>query len=212
MKKSTILFLFILIEISISNLLNLEDNICYALNNNDSVDSNKIALYHFENQINNVIQDVIGINNGSMLGNAQIIEDVAGNSFRFQYAGSNKMVMDNSGNFGIGTTNPIYAKLEINGAISTGDEGIKWKLFTGTTGSSSITFAHGLDASKIYTVSCSIWDESGGGAQVYGNRVDSNSNFSYRVTYTDTLIEIKNIGGSLIDANDVYKCIVWYVE
>jgi len=111
----------------------------------------------------------------------------------------------------IGTINSTYGNLDVNGTISTGDEGIKWKLFSGTTGSSSITFTHGLDVTKIYSVSCSIRDE-GGSAYVYDNRHAEHPDWSYRLRFTDTLIYIENIGTALDDANDVYKCVVWYVE
>ncbi|KPA15374.1 conserved hypothetical protein, secreted [Candidatus Magnetomorum sp. HK-1] len=76
MKKFKMLLLLILTGLCFSSLLNLDSNVCYALYVNEyRIDSNTIALYHFENQVDGIIQDVNELNNGSINGNAQIVED-----------------------------------------------------------------------------------------------------------------------------------------
>jgi hypothetical protein len=54
-----------------------------------------------------------------------------------------------NGNVGIGTTAPT-AKLEVEGEISTGDVGIRWKKITGTTETADFTsVTTGISTSKV---------------------------------------------------------------
>lgn len=112
-----------------------------------------------------------------------------------------------AGNVGIGMTNP-NDKLEVNGAISTGNGGICWKTFSGTLDADQNTeFAHGLDASKIIHASCSFYVPS---LDVYmmvpdffdGSRVYWDNTYIYLLDYWDP--------GSL--AGQPWRCVVMYVR
>ena len=121
---------------------------------------------------------------------------------------------DNNGKVGIGTLGPANGKLEVNGEISTGHGGLRWKLFSGTTGAINIRFSHGLDASKIFSISCVLRDGDSklhtGIAQEYQEGSDLFS--SFRVTFDDNEVWIKVTGNYYDDAGDTYRCIVWYID
>jgi len=113
-----------------------------------------------------------------------------------------KMLITNSGYVGIGTASPQQA-LHVNGYISTGDAGIKWKVFTGTSGTNSTTFAHGVDWQKIVSVSCSIY-QNGIGYVVFGWEV--NNHF---ISYTSTNINIMHSWDGY--DGQPYRCTLFHI-
>ncbi len=123
-------------------------------------------------------------------------------------AGPVRMVIDTTGNVGIGTTNP-NDKLEVNGAISTGNGGLRWKTFSGTfDGNQTIEFAHGLDASKIIHASCSFLMP--GTTPIYINIPDQWGGTG--VYWDNTFMKIWDDwggGGGLV--GQPYRCVVMYV-
>ncbi|MBA7557818.1 hypothetical protein ES705_50590 [subsurface metagenome] len=71
-----------------------------------------------------------------------------GNYLNLRDLWGNDVMTWRNGNVGIGTTSPDNGKLEVNGEISTGHEGLRWKLFSGYTAGTTVTLTHGLAASK----------------------------------------------------------------
>ncbi len=123
--------------------------------------------------------------------------------------------VDNDGKVGIGTTDPDDGKLEVNGEISTGRGGLRWKLFSGTPPThGQISFGHGLDYSQIYSISCVLFDATNGYgiAQEYKRNVPIGGHpTSFDVTFNLSSVWIF-VGPDYNDADDTYRCIVWYVE
>ena len=72
--------------------------------------------------------------------------------------GSERLVIDNTGKVGIGTSTPS-SQLHVAGDITTGNGGILWKTYSGTTGAAgtTTTVAHGLTASKILSFTCNVY-------------------------------------------------------
>lgn len=89
-----------------------------------------------------------------------------GNTARLFEAGSGDLVaVQTNGNVGLGTSTP-NARLEVNGYTKLGSDApsIRVKKLTGTTHSSggvSVSISHGLDASKILSVSVMVNDLDG---------------------------------------------------
>lgn len=135
--------------------------------------------------------------------------------FGNEYSGNKGTLSLNSGTEGEiqmnGNVN-IIDDLAVDGAISTGNGGIKWKLFSGNTGGAEVTFAHGLDASKIYSITCLLRDGTTGNGMVKEFAGETSTDFEHYVEFTTTNISIKGIGDSFNDTIDTYKVIVWYIE
>jgi hypothetical protein len=112
------------------------------------------------------------------------------------------LAVSSSGNVGIGTTNPQQA-LQVNGFISTGDAGLKWKVFTGTSGTNSTTFAHGVEWQKIVSVSCSVY-QAGIGYVVFG--WESNTHF---ISYNTTNITIMHTWDGYDGQS--YRCTLFHI-
>ena len=68
---------------------------------------------------------------------------------------TNSVIFNDAGGLGIGNTDPSY-RLDVNGDISTGNGGMRWKTFSGTAGTNVTTFSHGLTASKIIAFPCQV--------------------------------------------------------
>ena len=116
-------------------------------------------------------------------------------------------IKNTTGNVGIGTST-VNAKLQVQGDISTGDGGVKWKTYSGTTpgGAYNFSFAHGLSADKIVSINCMVRY----GASVYAPFSFVAIGSSRYVTADTTNINIYYDS----DANwlsNPYRCIVQYV-
>lgn len=111
------------------------------------------------------------------------------------------MVIRGSGKVGIGTTSPA-TKLDVNGSIAIdGANAIKWKLYSGTTGTTTTSFVHGLTASKIVSVACNIVQ----GATYYQVGWDT----TRHIRWDATNITIQHDGWTVGEA---YRCIATYIE
>lgn len=126
-----------------------------------------------------------------------------GDDIYFQTNGTSRMRIKSSGNIGIGTTTPS-AKLEVNGDISTGDVGLKWKRLTGTTGTGSTIVPHGLDGSKIVAVTAAI--EPSGAGNYY---VVSFSTDAYTGWNGTNVIIVHNYPNY---NNQNYRVLIFYTE
>ncbi|MFH1053292.1 MAG: hypothetical protein V1740_02630 [Candidatus Woesearchaeota archaeon] len=110
-------------------------------------------------------------------------------------------------NIRINSTSVITPKnLEVGGAISTGNGGIKWKTFSGNTDAvGTANFAHGLTGSTIIYVACSVEHTAG---NYYPVIRDS-------TRFTEMYWNTNNI---YFDSNDFnfynspYRCNAMYVE
>ena len=98
-----------------------------------------------------------GNNSGEGIGSKR---NAGGNQWGLDFYtnSTNKMSITNGGNVGIGTTSAPAAKLEVNGYTKLGTDApsIKFKKLTGTTAGTDgghVNIAHGLDESKILSVS-----------------------------------------------------------
>jgi len=110
------------------------------------------------------------------------------------------------GNVGIGSTSPA-ATLDVAGDIATGGGSIKWKTYTGTTAASgNTTVAHGLTASKVISINCSLY----GVDTIYYNLTYFSSGTIDARTWWDST----NITMNTNNANSfsrTYRCIGIYI-
>ena len=107
---------------------------------------------------------------------------------------------------GIGTTVP-GAVLDVAGDIATGGGSIKWKTYTGTTAASAnTTVAHGLTASKVISVNCSIYGADG----IYYNWTYFSSGIIDARTWWDST-NITLAVGSSNNSSRPYRCIAIYI-
>jgi len=111
-----------------------------------------------------------------------------------------------AGHVGIGTTAP-GAVLDVAGDIATGGGSIKWKTYTGTTASSgNKTVAHGLTASKVISINCSVI----GTDNIYYNMTYYSSGFvDARTIWDSTSIVIYTSSSVLLSRT--YRCIAIYI-
>ncbi len=111
-----------------------------------------------------------------------------------------------NGNVGIGTTAP-GAKLDVRGSVSTGHGGIRWKTLTGTTGSGDLTtIPHGLDASKIISVRCSVHV----GSNYFEFPSARNLGEDVLVYWQDSWIVLNHVDDYV--RNKSYRCLILYME
>ena len=112
---------------------------------------------------------------------------------------------------GIGT-NPDHGKLEVNGEISTGHEGLRWKVFLGKTGSDEVIFSHGLNANHICSISCVLRSGANGVGVAQEVCRPADGSMSFSIGFDKTNVVIRDIGDGFDDADDTYRCIVWYID
>ncbi|MBI2061356.1 MAG: hypothetical protein HYT87_16580 [Nitrospirae bacterium] len=111
-------------------------------------------------------------------------------------SGANAVYTD--GNVGIGTSSPSAA-MDVGGAISTQNGGIRWKLLSGTVdGSGNLRVTHGLDYQKILFDFISYLDISSGRQMTVVGKVDESAIF------------IDMMGANA--ANKPCKVVVFYTE
>ncbi|MFH1315903.1 MAG: dockerin type I repeat-containing protein [Candidatus Woesearchaeota archaeon] len=147
----------------------------------------------------------------------EMSETAAGNGYGAMLAYSDTIIdgigiyiyesYNHTNNIRITSTGLITPKnLDVGGAVSTGNGGIKWKTFSGTTdGIGTANFAHGLTGSKIIDVRCSVEHTTG---NFYPVIRDS-------TRFTEMFWNTVNI---YFDSNDInfynspYRCNAVYVE
>jgi trimeric autotransporter adhesin len=127
---------------------------------------------------------------------------------------SKKMTIKRNGNTGIGTTTPT-AKLEVNGFTKLGNEApaIKIKKLTGTTaatqgGTSSVT--HGLDSSKILSITVFIEPELG---TLISSSIGDGFGLKLNFVFDTTSVSLTNTGADSVNIlSKPFKIMVTYEE
>ena len=124
--------------------------------------------------------------------------------------------INKDGDVGIGTTTP-ESKLEVNGAISTGNGGIRWKTYVGTlTSPGSTFFLHGVDKTKVVSLQCVIEHSSGSYWPISHDRY----NEAGTAAAGDDLFRTVSIGNTQIEIlldhaawnGRQYRCLATYID
>ena len=132
-----------------------------------------------------------------------------GNSGTAVNAPATAMTISPAGNVGIGSTSPT-APLDVAGSISTGNGAILWKTYSGTTSASgnSTSFAHGLTASKILTMTCTVFYNNNAYYQFSATSYNANTRFLY---WDGTNAYIVYNDGDSNWYSKAYRCVAQYV-
>jgi hypothetical protein len=137
-------------------------------------------------------------------------QDPAGGNPAYGAGGTapvNSVYISNGGKVGIGSTTPVAA-LDVNGAVSTGNGGIRWKTFEGTfSGGTTTTFSHGLAASNIVDLSCVGKTNTNYKLMNYLN----SGNESRLISFDGTTVTIDHQGAETFGGNQ-FRCVAQYVD
>jgi len=125
------------------------------------------------------------------------------------------VILDN-GNVGIGATSPTNGKLEVNGEISTGNEGLRWVIYEGTTNNDGSALLIGSPGatfnSKVVGGSCRIASGNANPhALVWGYpNVVGSANTASLTVHNEGTIYIYAQNSDYY--NQPYKCVIFYID
>lgn len=73
-----------------------------------------------------------------------------------------------------------------------------------------VVFPHGLDATKIYAVHCTVKDNMSTLYRTQEHHRADEGGIGFRVYFDDTNIIIDDLGWEIQNSDDTYKCLAWY--
>ena len=125
-------------------------------------------------------------------------------------------IQNGTGNVGIGDTSPTNGKLEVNGEISTGNEGLRWVIYEGTTNNDGSALLIGSPGatfnSKVVGGSCRIASGNANPhALVWGYpNVVGSANTASLTVHNEGTIYIYAQNSDYY--NQPYKCVIFYID